>query len=293
MASRKFNLFHLSLIQLRQMDLESFEGTREEWIRHSLKESFSFSYRAGMTMHWVKLEDDIFDDCIYGLLELKRSHERHEPPERGGAEIITEEWQGAYVIIDPTHHSDGQKVAVENDIVGKPSAILGGLIDAINARIDKCYTIEYEPIFDSRSFWKFAKDNDNILKSITFDFVVPNMWDASGGLDKDLKETGDDTGADRVKVKLSAKQGVSAKGKKVKAGVDYAERGAGTIDAVAEDGTPYSSKTKPKTTKVPKVDGDRTTLRDYFRTAKDRILGREKTSIERGADGSGGDTGSV
>jgi hypothetical protein len=290
MAARKFTLFHLSLIQLRQMDIESFEGTREQWIRHSLKESFSFSYRGGVTMHWVKLPDELDDECIYGLLELKRPHERHEPPERGGAEILTEEWQGAYIIIDPTHHNDGQKVAVENDIVGKPGAILGGLIDAINARTDKSYTIEFEPIFDSRSFWRFARDNDHILKSITFDFVVPNMWGAEDGLDKDLKDTGKDTGADRVKVNFSGQQGISTKSDRIKDGVKYAERGAGNVEAKAPDGTPYSSKTKLKTTSVPKVEGDKTTVREYFKSVKGRILGREKASKAKNTDTTGDNT---
>ncbi len=277
-AARKFTLFHLSLIQVQQIDIEAFDGTREAWIRRALSESFSFDYRAGVVMHWVAMPKYDDDECIYGILEIKRPHEKHQPPHLGGAEIITEEWQGAYVIIDPTTHEDGQKVAVENDIVGKPGAILKGLIDAINTRVDKNYIIEFEPIFDSRTFWRFSKDHDNILKSITFDFVVPNMWGAKNGLEEDLKETGKQTGADRVKVNLRGKQGINTKSQKVKDGVAYTERGAGTIEARAPDGTLYSSKSKVKTSEVPKVEGDRATVRDYFKSVKNRILGREKSS---------------
>ena len=225
-------------------------------------------------MHWVPLDD--VGGYIFGLLEQKRPHEHHLPPERGGAEIITDEWQGAYVLIDPTHHGDGQKAAVENDVVGKPGAILGKLIEAINRRNDKPFVIEFEPVFDSTSFWEFAKSNDMILRNIKFEFVVPNMWGAKSALDEDLKDTGEQTGAERVSVGFKGSGGVYTDNQKVKDGVEYAERGAGEINATAMDGTPYSSKTKSKTTKIPEVKGDKKTMHDYFSSLKEKIFGREK-----------------
>ncbi len=274
MASRNFTLFHLSLIQPRQVDLEEVKATREEWLRKILADEFKFEYRAGGYMHWVP-KDDV-DECIFGLLERKRPHEHHEPPERGGGEVITDEWQGAYVLIDPTHHEDGQKVAIENDVVGKPSSLLANLMNAVNKRHDKPYQIEFEPIFDSNTFWQFADKHDSVLSNITFDFVVPNMWGAKNGLDKDLRETGAQTGTERVKIGLSSKSGVYTDNQKVADGVEYAERGAGTIKARSFDGTTYTSENSVKTTKVPSVKDENESMHGFFKKLKRRILGREK-----------------
>jgi len=288
MATRTFTLFHLSLIQPKQIDLEEIPRTREDWLRSALSEGFEFEYRSGNTMHWVPL--DPVDECIFGLLERKRPHEHHLPPDRGGAEVVTDEWQGAYVLIDPTHHEDGQKAAVENDVVGKPGALLGKLIEAINYRHDKPYNIEFEPVFDSTSFWDFARSHDMILKNITFDFVVPNMWGTKSSLDEDLKDTGEQTGAERVAVSLKGSDGIYTDNQKVKDGVEYSERGAGNIKANALDGTPYSSKSKSKTTKIPEVKGDRKTMHEYFKNLKGRIFGREKDDSTTDHDNLGSHT---
>jgi hypothetical protein len=44
-----------------------------------------------------------------------------------------EPWQGAYVLIDPTTHETGQRVAIEIDAVGRPGATV---IDVGINRID-------------------------------------------------------------------------------------------------------------------------------------------------------------
>ncbi len=282
MASRKFTLFHMSLIEPRQPYIWAEDQTREEWLRHALAEPFEFSYRGDDVMYWVPRE--AVDECIFGLVERKKPHEHHRPPEEGGAETVSEVWQGAYILLDPTHHDDGQKVAIENDVVGKPSSLLKMLVGAINARDDRPYVIEFEPIFDSASFWEFANIHGKVLKSVEFDFVVPNMWGAKNALDEDLKDTGQQTGAERVKVGLKGESGIYTDNQKIRDGVEYAERGAGKITAKAEDGDLYSSDEKPKTTKVPAVTGDGQSTQGYFANLKERILGRDKKPILDGDD---------
>ena len=103
MAQKTFTLFHFSLVPIAQLDIETRpKETRESWLRHALSESFEFTHWGGGKLYWVPLGD--IDECIAGLLQRTRQHEHHRSPAEGGAEVVTEEWQGAYVLIDPTHH---------------------------------------------------------------------------------------------------------------------------------------------------------------------------------------------
>jgi len=234
-AQKAFTLFHLSLVPVDQLDIETRTGdTREEWLRHSLAHTFEFPHWGGGTLYWVPLSP--IGESLFGLLQRTRPHEHHKPPEDGGAEIVSDEWQGAYVILDPTHHDEGQRVAVENDVVGNPRALLKSLVATINERAAAPYQIEIEPLFDASRFWAFSKRHDDILKSVTFDFVVPNMWGTESDLEKDLDETGKQTGAERVTVGLSAEHGIHTENQKVRDGLEYAEKGAGTVRARALDG---------------------------------------------------------
>lgn len=276
MADKKFTLFHLSLIERPQHDMFWFQGTREQWLRMALSEGFVFPHRKG-ELHWVPQGED--EGSIVGLIQRSIKHARHEPPELGGAEIIADEWQGAYVVIDPTHHEDGQKAAVENDDkAGKPTALINSLAGAVNGRADARYHIAVEPLFDANEFWQFSALHGNTLKWINFDFVVPNMWGTRGDLDRDLRETGQQTGAQRVSVRLKGDDGISTQNDKVKEGVEYVEKGAGTLTAKSLDGQPYNSKNAIKTTDIPAPDGTAEQRKSYFARFRDRILGRAQDS---------------
>ncbi|WP_146190662.1 hypothetical protein [Marinicauda salina] len=287
MAERKFTLFHLNLVPIRQRDIETWEGTREEWLRHALAQPFNFEHRAGRRLYWVPKEPA--DSSIVGILEIERDHEHHEPPERGGAEVVSTEWQGAYILLDPTTHDEGQRAAVENDIAGTPNAILKSLVNSINARHDKPFEIEVEPIFDSANFWEFSKKHNNILRQIIFDFIVPNMWGAESDLEKDLEDTGKETGAQRVTVEFQSKEGVSTQNQKVRDGVEYAEKGAGNLKAKSLDNKPFSSTEKPKTTKIPMPERG-ADLAEGIRQQRSQVLGHEKTTSLDNPTDSGSDT---
>lgn len=285
MADKKFTLFHLSLIERPQHDMFWFKGTREEWLRHVLRDRFVFSHRKG-ELHWVPQGQE--NGSIVGLIQRSTKHARHDPPELGGAEVVADEWQGAYVVIDPTSHDDGQKAAVENDYkAGKPAALINSLAGAINARIDAPYHIAIEPLFDADKFWQFSAKHGNIMKWINFDFVVPNMWGTRSNLDKDLRDTGRQTGAQRVSVRLKGDDGVSTQNDKVKEGVEYVERGAGKLTAKSIDGHPYNSEDTAKTTGVPAPEGTPAEKKSYFAQMKDRILGREQNNTLGDPDDNG------
>lgn len=246
---RTFELFHLSLLS-RQQDLfsEKSEWEREDWLRHAFKENFEFEHR-GNTFHWVPWAVDGAD--IIGIIQRQTSRQYHQPPREGGAEMRGMEWQGAIAVIDPSSHDTGQRAAIERDAsVGTPRSLLKSILASINERANAPYTIEFKPIFDQQTFWAFAAKHRYRLKSITFDFVMPNMWGTRSNLEKELKDTRDETGADKAKVNLSGSDGVGTDNDRVKEGVGYAGDGGGSVSAKSLDGESFSSTKKNAKTKV-------------------------------------------
>lgn len=206
MSERFFTLFHYSLLQVRQLDIESrTELDRESWIRFVLSKPFEFAYHGGARLVWVPKGD--LGESIYGLIQRQVEHLRHLSPVEGGDEVVGEEWQGAYLVIDPTDHETGQRIAVENDMVGKPDTLMRYFFSAINDRPDAPFVAEVAPIFDAKTFWNFIEENGEDLRFIRFRFIAPNMWGAESELEKELKETREDTGAERVDVKFSRGRG--------------------------------------------------------------------------------------
>ncbi len=269
---KRFTLFHLSLKERQQPTFDTFMGSREEWLRFALKDRLTFNHWGKEELHWLPLEHG--GRHILGLLQRTRRHGFHRPPDEGGEEVETEEWQGAYVLIDPTHHEDGQKAAVENDVVGAPRALLKSLVSHLNSRLDHPYLIAIEPLFDGGEFWKFSSEHGHVMRAINFDFVVPNMWRTDKALEKDLEETGKVTGAQRVRFGLESQDGVSTRNEQVETGVNYVERGAGTLSAKAMDGERFVSTKRPKTTTITNFGGTKSDIAEFFERFKDRILGR-------------------
>lgn len=288
MAERAFTLFHFSMIPIAQATFAMRrDDTRETWIRYALKDAFEFDHLGGSKLYWVP--QGTADECILGLIQKTKIHELHEPPEMGGGEITKEEWQGAYVMVDPTHHDEGQRIAVENDLVGKPAALIKSLARHLNQHDEAPYQIEIEPLWDASRFWAFASAHGNLMKRIEFDFVVPNMWSTESDLDADLRDTGNVTGAERVSVGLKSDHGVSTDNAKVRNGVDYAERGAGTLRARAMDGARFRSTKTLLSSKIPAVKAGAEAMAQYFAGLKRTILQRGKSppldDPDRASDG--------
>ena len=90
---------------------------------------------------------------IIGTVARLHQKVHHTPPDEGAVEMVSDEWQGALVIVDPVHHDDGQKVSFERDAtIGRPRAVLSSMLAAINALPDAPYSIEPRPIFHSSGF---------------------------------------------------------------------------------------------------------------------------------------------
>jgi hypothetical protein len=271
---REFSLFHMSLIEVSQPSFETLSGiSREDWIRRVLEEGFEFPYFGGATLHWVPQKST--SDFILGIVERPRDRLQHLPPEMGGGEVFKEEWQGAFVIIDPRHHEDGQKMAVENDIVGAPTAIVKYLSNYFNTLEERPYEFEARAIFDSSDFDLFLKTNGNLLRHVKFRFVVPNMWNSAGRIDEELRGTGKETGAEEVDVTFKSRRGLKGNSERVREGVEYTAKGAGMVRATAVNGAKYSSSKSPSKSRVEAPDPDsRESVFSWVERTANRILGR-------------------
>lgn len=243
MAEKTFSILHLSLVPKIQPNFETFRGSREEWLRYSLSKEFTFRGWGGKEYVWLPKSHD--QEFIAGIIQGKKPYVYHDAPELGGEERQDDFWQGAYVFIDPTHHEDGQKIGVENDVLGRPHTLAKSLFDHINALNESPYTCIPELTFDESDFWLFAERSGNIVKFIRFEFVVPNMWGPQNDLEEDLRDTGRETGSDRVDVTFRGKNGVKTNSEKVQDGVRYAGRGAGRVTSKNFDGEKFSSDLRP------------------------------------------------
>jgi hypothetical protein len=273
---RKFSLFHLSFIPITEPSFETLRDTsRAEWLRLVLSQPFSFPYLKNEDIHWVPQPD--VDGLIVGIIEKRQSRLQHLPPEQGGAEVSRPEWQGAYIIIDPEHHIDGQKMAVENDIVGIPNSLVRYLTKHMNSRRDRPFETEPSQIFDSSDYFSFMKMNGSKLEYVKFHFVVPNMWNTSGNLDNELRQTRDETGTEQVDMTFKSRRGLDGTSKRVVEGVEYAARGAGSVRAKSVNGAKYSSRRSVSQTKVEISDDIRGGAEQsaWISDLRNRIFGRE------------------
>lgn len=257
--ARVFEHFHLSLLVPKQSDMftEKPFPSREDWLRRAFANPFKFRHRRGECF-WVPAQTDT--EVIAG--NVVRSHQRrqHKPPEEGGHEVISNEWQGAMVLIDPRHHSDGQKVSFERDeTLGRPRSVLQSMIAHVNLIENAPYIITPEPIFNKSSFWAWSAAHENRLHSISFEFVAPNMFGSKNSLDEEMAELGA-IGVAKARINLSAgqrKDGIDARDQRVQNGVDYAAQGGGTVTARAKNGDNYSSTDDTLTTRLPTSSADR------------------------------------
>jgi hypothetical protein len=289
MGDKKFSLFHLSLLPVPQLDFSTLSMTREGWLRHVFSRSFTVEYRSGHNLVWVPQNSEFSEHTIIGIIQRQKPHSLHRAPEEGGEEYISMEWQGAYALIDPTEHDIGQRIAIENDVVGLPSALLASLVSTMNTRHERPFNIEFDAVFDGRSFWQFAALHNYLLEWIRFDFSAPNMWGAKADLDRELQQTRDETGAERVKIELRSRVGIRAQSKKVIEAVEYAEKGAGDLNSRSLDGKRYSSKRKQKRSSVVSPLDDSLDKTSYFARMWRRILGGESANVSGKENDSLGD----
>jgi hypothetical protein len=273
----RFELFRLSLLMRQQRD--AFAGpdpTREDYLRSVFSERRTFKFY-GTEFHYVPEAVPSRTDVIMARIGRPVTVAENKPPEEGFADTLHDGWRAAVVIIDPSHHEDGQKVAVgEDNMVGSPKGLIQALVAAINeTNPTTAYDVEVEPIVNALSFWQFAARHKGQLTSLTFEFVPPNMFGGTENLSEELREFRKKENAEKVVVKLISSEGIDTDTDRTRESVDYIAKGAGNIRAKTKSGLRFNSTKKVASTTVDAKDmPDEPTLARLSRLAS-RILGRE------------------
>lgn len=252
---KKFELFRLSLVARPQRDFIS-DGlgkdiSKEQYIRKVFSMNHIVQNR-GIEFYYVSFKEKLVDPrFLGGRIGRQFSNIEYTPPELGLDEALHKGWKALTILIDPTHHDDGQKVAIEvNKSVGSSYTILSALIEKINSYSGAIYSINCHPIIDASTFWTFANENKGQITSLSFEFAVPNMFGGHDSIQKELRKFRDEEKAQDVSIKLKSSDGINTNTEKVKESVEYVEKGGGDIVAKTKSRRVYNSKKKVKITQI-------------------------------------------
>lgn len=273
----QFEMMRLSLVQRPQAD--AFERrardgrplTREEWLREVFKQGIQFQHRGAIFHYAPEVGHDV-RGAIVGRIGREVTVAENEPPEGHLAPKERGVWRAAVVLIDPTHHEDGQKVAVEHlAAVGSPVPIFESLAGQINVRSEP-FVLEVNAIVPSETFWNFVRAHEGDVTSIQFEFVAPNMFGEADDYDREMRDMHQQERAQKAKLKLESKDGLNLNTGRVKRAADYTIKGAGSIEARTRSGKKYSSKEKAQRVSIPNKDIDSLSVQNLFSRLFERIF---------------------
>jgi hypothetical protein len=214
---------------------------------------------------------------LIGRIGRKILREENRPPSEGLEDVTHETWMAAVLVLDPSHHDDGQKLALQkiNDI-GQPLPLITKLVLAINERYPYGpYSIQVAQIIEEQSFWDFIEENEGTVTSITLDFIAPNMFGSDDEFSDEMREFRDNEEARKVRLTLQNESGLTPNTLRMKRAVRYASRGGGKISARAKSGKRYNSSDSVKRTYLENVIETGAELIRVARRFASKILGRE------------------
>lgn len=273
----RFELFRLSLLRRDQIDLFDHlqNYSREEWLRKVFLEAQPFESR-GSQFHFQPSQENSDELVIIGRVGRNVLREENKPPKEGFQEYTRDTWRASLIVLDPKSHNDGQKLAVQRVTdVGKPMSLVTNLIKTINSRYSSSpYTIQVAPIVETSTFWDYVEKNHQNVTTISFNFIVPNMFDSSDEIDKELRNWRDSEKADSVEVKLRNQDGLNPNTEKVREGVLYVEKGGGSIRARARGDSSYNSSESVKVSQLKEIRLKGSKLLEAAKELRERILGR-------------------
>ena len=247
-----FELLRLSLVERSQNLLDYIDEqnsgrsrpSREEWLRRVFSTDITFIHRKSQ-FHFVpdaQLQRET-NGLIVGRVGRKRTTQENEPPESGLRETEHTAWHAMFALLDPSHHDDGQKIAIERDVAVATSclAVLQSLANSINRRSNpEPYVLFVRTIAEASSFWQFAEHHP-VITSLQFEMIAPNMFGINDDWDADMKELKATENADKARFSTESKDGLNVKTPRVQKGVEKTARGTATLKARAKDGPRFSS----------------------------------------------------
>lgn len=248
----KLKLYRLSLKIGDNRDLFTTKDiTREEWLRRFFKEEHTFQHRGTEFVYRPERSMAPPPGYIFGWLARERTLVERTPPSEGLELTEHAHWQASFVALDPSDHEDGQKVAAEeNALVGNPLAILQTLTKQMNSIPSAAYSAQIFPIVEEASFWRFASEHHNEIRSITFDVAAPNMFKSASDFQDELRTLRDTANVSNVKATLESDSVLDHTAQPIQEIVDYTEKGAGSLSATAVDGEVYHSEQHEKSVTI-------------------------------------------
>lgn len=246
----QFEMIRWLLFQRKQADVfeqrnpDGSIPTREEWLRRALKEPIEFPHRTD-TFYFVPAETTNAR-FIIGRIGRKLYVKENEPPQMGLKETARDQWQAVDVLIDPTTHSDGQKIAIEvNKKVGTPLSLMQSLADHLNHSFPPSpYTIDTNTILDPRSFMEFVRAHRGEIVCVTFELVAPNMFGIRDDIDREMDELKHNENVRTAKLTLQNEDGLKLDTIRVEQTANHAAEGGGSIKARTKTGQRFNSKNK-------------------------------------------------
>lgn len=253
----QFELVRLSMLPRTDLFARAADDgtpfTREGWLRDIFSKEMDFQHR-GELFHFSPDGSEPSGPLIVGRIGRKVTSAENEPPTGHLAPTKRDIWKAATVLLDPTHHADGQKAAVQHDVtIGRPVALLESLAAHINA-LHEPFIVETNAIVPSDTFWNFVKLNEGEITSVEFEFVAPNMFGEADDYDDEMRSMQANEKIQKAKLKLESKDGLSLNTTRVQRAADYANKGAGSIQARTKKGKKYSSKEKAQKITIPNKD---------------------------------------
>lgn len=278
----RFDLFRLSLRKRKQMDIfEAIERTgREDWIRRLFTQKTSFRHH-GTDYVYVPLDPKLTAPYLVGKIGRKVSEIEYTAPEDGYMEYVHDAWKAAVVVVDPSEHEDGQKLAIQfHHDVGKPSTLAPRLIQAMEGQQEWLqYLTAVHPITNTEAFWDFVKRNEGKITYIRFELEVPNMFGGDDEYAKEMKAFRDKEKAQNVAIEIKNPDGIDADTDRVRYTAEKAMgQGTGNVKARAMGkNNRFSSQKQQESARIPiGEEGERRPLIERAADLASRILGREQ-----------------
>ncbi|MER8981086.1 hypothetical protein [Mesorhizobium sp. M0870] len=244
----RFELARLFLLERKQSDAferRAADGSklnREQWLREVFSQEIDFIHRKSERRFVPDQSRPKGEQRIVARIGRKTLSHENDPNDHL-KEITREQWRACLVIIDPTSHDDGQKVAIEtSSIVGSGFGNFESLITTINGHSPpEPFVIELHSITDQTTFWEYVDRHKGKITSIALEVVMPNMFGGSSSFEEDAKQLRDKEKARKIKETIENEDGLEPETERMRDAVSYATRGGGKVKAKAKGATPYDS----------------------------------------------------
>ncbi|MEO3387886.1 hypothetical protein [Mesorhizobium sp. CAU 1741] len=243
-------LFRLSLKAKGQRDAferlksDGSEFSREEWLRAVFSKQFSFRHK-GNEFFFVPeptKNSGLPEKIVSGWIARDRQQTERTPPWEGLSPTEHRSWQAALLLLDPSDHPDGQKLALEsNPDVGGPAPILASLAQHFSEGHSEPYSVSVFPIIQARSFARFAEEHKGTIQVIAYDVAVPNMFNSPDDFSEEMKRLRDKGNIARVRTRLESDDAIDTDASQLDEIAEHVEKGGGKITARTKDGKRYRS----------------------------------------------------